>query len=167
MKETLTTIEKALFLKELEFFSHVGIEQAAEVAARAEEKRYEPGETIFVQDTPAEHVYLVVEGNVVAEKDGIVTTVVSPGRGFGDLTLVPGALYGFTARALEATLVLRFSTAEFLDTLLEHPEIAVGVVRAMGMRLREAGQQLADLGRQLQDGGPGPDPGDPGRTAGD
>lgn len=151
MKETLTTIEKALFLKELEFFGHVGIEQAAEVAAAAEEVHYEPGHLIFDADTPSEHVYLVIEGNVVAEKDGIVTTVFGPGRGFGDLTLSPGSRYGFSARAVVHTHALRFSIDEFMDTMLEHPEIAVGVVRALAIRVREASQQLADLGRQLQD----------------
>jgi CRP-like cAMP-binding protein len=147
----LTTIEKALFLKELEFFSHVGIEQAAEVAATAEEVHYEPGEIVFDQGTPSQHVYLVVEGNVVAERDGIVTTVFGPGRGFGDLSMIPGSSYGFTARAVLHTHVLRFSIDTFVETMHEHPEIAVGVVRALALRLREAGQQLADLGRALQD----------------
>ena len=159
MKETLTTIEKALFLKELEFFSQVGIEQAAEIAARAEEVHYEPGQVIFRADDPSEHVYLVIEGNIVAEKDGIVTTVISPGKGFGDLSLMPGSRYGFDARTVEHTHVLRFSMEDLVETMHEHPEMAVGVVRALAIRLREAGQQLADLGRQLQDSPPsGEDP---------
>jgi CRP-like cAMP-binding protein len=151
MKEMLTTIEKALFLKDLEFFSHVGIEQAAEVAARAEEVRYEAGDVIFEQDAPAQHVYLLIEGHVVAERDGIVTTVIAPGRGFGDLSMTPGSVYGVTAKAMQATHVLRFSIDGFMETMHEHPEIAVGVVRALAFRLREMGQQLADLGRALQD----------------
>jgi CRP/FNR family transcriptional regulator len=154
MRETFTTIEKALFIKELEFFSHVGIEQAAEVAAHAEEVHYAPGDVIFEADNLSQHLYLVVEGNVVAERDGIVTTVFGPGRGFGDLSLSPGSFYGFTARTVEQTHVLRFAIDDFVETLHEHPEIAVGVVRALAIRLREAGEQLADLGRQLQDGHP-------------
>lgn len=161
MKETLTTIERALFLKELEFFSHVGIEQAAEIAARSEEVHYEPGQIVFRQDDPSEHVYLLIEGSVIAERDGIVTTVFVPGRGFGDLSLSPGSLYGFSAKALEHAHALRFSIEDFTDTMLEHPEIAVGVVRALALRLREAGQQLADLGRQLQDGEPRRDEAEP------
>jgi len=155
VKETLTTIEKALFLKELEFFSQVGIEQAAEIAARAEEVHFEPGHVIFRADDPSEHVYLVIEGNIVAEKDGIVTTVISPGKGFGDLTLTPGGRYGFDARTVEHTHVLRFSIEDLVETMHEHPEMAVGVVRALAIRLREASQQLADLGRHLQDTPPG------------
>jgi CRP-like cAMP-binding protein len=156
VKETLTTIEKALFLKELEFFSHVPIEQAAEVAARAEEVHLEPGETIFEEGEPSKHVYLVVEGSVIAEKGGIITTVLTSGRGFGDLSLTPGGAYGITARAAGHTHVMRFSLDDFVDAMLEHPEIAVGVVRALSLRLREMGQQLADLGRELQDGSAAP-----------
>jgi hypothetical protein len=36
--------------------------------------------------------------------------------------------------------------------MLDYPEIAIGIVRALGERLKEAGRQLADLGKQLQDG---------------
>ena len=158
MKETLTTIEKALFLKELEFFGHVPIEQAAEVAATSEEVHYEPGETIYQQGESSKHVYLIVEGSVIAEKDGIITTVIDGGKGFGDLSLTPGGVYSITARAAEHTHVLRFSLDDFVDSMLEHPEIAVGVVRALALRVREMSQQLADVGRQLQDGAQGSDP---------
>ena len=159
MKETLTTIEKALFLKELEFFSQVGIEQAAEIAALAEEVHFEPGHVIFRASDPSAHVFLVIEGNIIAEKDGIVTTVIGAGKGFGDLTLTPEGLYGFDARTVEHTHVLRFSIDDLVETMHEHPEMAVGMVRALALRLREASQQLADLGRQLQDSPPcGEDP---------
>ena len=152
MKETLTTIEKALFLKEQDVFSNVGVEQLADVAAVAEEVHYEAGTVIVQQDQPSEHFYIVVEGDVLAERDGIVTTVMNAGRGFGDLTLEPGARYSFTARAVTHTHVLRISIDDFVDVMLEHPEIAVGIVRALGLRLREAELQLAAIGRALQDG---------------
>lgn len=152
MKETLTTIEKALFLKEQEVFSNVGVEQLAEVAAVAEELHYEAGSLIVKQDEPAEYVFIVVEGDVVAERDGIVTTVINAGRGFGDLTLEAGSAYGFSARAVTHTHVLRVAIDDMVETMLEYPEIAIGIVRALGERLKEAGKQLAALGRQLQDG---------------
>jgi CRP/FNR family transcriptional regulator len=152
VKPTLTTIEKALFLKELEFFEHVPIEQAAAVAALSIEVEFEPGATIISQGEPAEHIYLVIEGNAIAEKSGIVVTVFGPGRGFGDLSLVENARYGLTVRAAEHLHVLRFSLDEFVETMLEHPEIAVGIVRALAVRLAEVGDQVAQLSRQVQDG---------------
>jgi CRP/FNR family cyclic AMP-dependent transcriptional regulator len=152
VKPTLTTIEKALFLKELEFFGNVTIEQAAAVAAIAVEVEFEPGDIIFKQDEPAQHIYLVIEGNAIAEKNGIVITVFSAGRGFGDLSLMEDARYSITVTAAEHLHCLRFSVDEFVETMLEHPEIAVGVVRALALRLAELGEQMAQLSRQLQDG---------------
>ena len=152
MKETLTTIEKAIFMKEIEVFRDVGVEQVAEVARLAEELHFEPGTAIVQQGDPSEHVYVVVEGDVVAERDGIVFLVVATGKGFGDLSLEPGGTYHFTARAATHTHVLRVSTEDMVEAMLEHPEIAVGMVRTLAARLREASQQLADLGRALQDG---------------
>jgi CRP-like cAMP-binding protein len=152
VKATLTTIEKALFFKEQEFFSGVGVEQLAEVAALASEVHYEAGAVVVEHHEPSEHVFIVVDGNVVIEKDGIVTTVVGPGKGFADLTFAPGSTYGFTARAAVHTHVLRIALDDLHEAMLEHAELAVAIVRALSVRLREAGQQLAALGRQLQDG---------------
>jgi len=152
VKPTLTTIEKALFIKDLEFFAQVPIEQAAAVAALSVELEFEPGAVVFTQGSPSEHIFLVIEGSVLAERNGIVYTVFGPGRGFGDLTLVPDPKYGFTARAVTHLHVLRFSIAEFVETMLEHPEIAVGVVRALAVRLAEVGEQMAQLSKQVQDG---------------
>jgi CRP/FNR family transcriptional regulator len=152
VKETLTTIEKALFFKEHEFFAGVGVEQIADIAALASELHYEAGTVIVHQEDDSEHVFIIVEGNVVIEKDGIVTNVVGTGKSFGDLTLVPGSTYGFTARAVLHTHVLRIALDDIHEAMLEHPELAVGIVRALARRLKEASQQLAQLGRQLQDG---------------
>jgi CRP-like cAMP-binding protein len=155
VKETLTTIEKALFFKEQDIFRNVGVEQIAEVAALAEEMHYEAGTVIVEQEAPSEHVYIVVEGHVVAEREGIVTTVVTPGKGFADLTLVPGSTYGFTGRAATHVHVLRIALVDFVEVMLEHPEIAIGIVRALAIRLKEANEQLVALGRRVQDGEPG------------
>jgi CRP-like cAMP-binding protein len=152
MKPTLTTIEKALFIKDLEFFEHVSIEQAAAVAAQAIELEFEPGAVIFERGDTAEHVYLVIEGNALAERDSVVVTVFGEGRGFGDLSLATNAAYQFTIRAATHLHVLRFSVSDLVETMLEHPEIAVGVVRALGSRIAELGEQLAQLTRHAQDG---------------
>ena len=152
MKETLTTIEKALFIKELAFFEHVPVEHAAAVAVVAHEVHYDPGTVLFQQGDPAEHVYLAIEGSVILERDGIVLNVLSPGEGFGDLSLVPGAKYALSARAATHVHVLRIDTDDLADTMLEHPEIALGVVRVLSHRLNEISLQTADLNRQLQDG---------------
>lgn len=152
MKETLTTIEKALFLKELSYFEHVPIEQAAAVAGVAHEVHYDAGAVVIEQGKSADHVFLTIEGSVIIERDGIVLNVVGAGDGFGDLSLVPGAQYSLSARAATHLHVLRINTDDLTESMLEHPEVAVGVVRALASRLRDLSQQLVDLNRQLQDG---------------
>lgn len=152
MKETLTTIEKALFLKDLTFFEQLPIEQAASVAHVAHEVHFDAGSVILQQGEPAEYVFLTIEGSVILERDGIVLNVVGAGEGFGDLSLLPGARYALSARAATHLHVLRLQIDDLADTMLEHPEVAVGVVRALARRLREVTEQMVDLNRQLQDG---------------
>ena len=151
MSETLTTIEKALLLKDLEFFRNVSVEQLAVVAALAEEVRFAAGDVILRPDDPSEYVYVLLEGSAVVERDGIITTVVQAGRGIGDLRFEPGATYGMGLRAVQDVFALRLAEADFADAVLDQAEIALGVIRALAMRLREVGQQMAALSREVQE----------------
>jgi len=156
VKESLTTIEKALALKELEYFRDATVEQLAEIAGAATELHVEPGDIIVEPTDPSEHAYALIEGNVVVEREGVVTHVISAGRGFGDLSFTPGARMGLRIRAMTEVVALRVSVNDLLEAMLEQPEIAVGFVRGLSVRLSEMSQQVAALSRHLQDGPPPP-----------
>jgi CRP-like cAMP-binding protein len=158
MRESLTTIEKALVMKELEYFHDVPVEQLAEIAGVATEMHFEAGDVLVEPSDPADHAYAVVEGDLVVERDGVVTTVISAGRGFGDLSFKPAATFQLRIRALTETLVLRIAVSDLLEAMLEQPEIAVGLVRGLSVRVSELSQQVATLSRHLQDGTTPPAP---------
>jgi len=158
MRESLTTIEKALVLKELEYFRDASVEQLSEIAGVATELHFEAGDIIVEPTDPSEHAYALIEGDVVVERDGVVTHVISAGRGFGDLSFTPGATFGLRIRALTEVSALRVSVNDLLEAMLDQPEIAVGFVRGLSVRLSEMSQQVAALSRHLQDGTPPPAP---------
>ena len=156
MRESLTTIEKALMLKEIEYFRDATVEQLAEIAGVATELHFEAGDVIVEPTDPADQAYALIEGDVVVERDGIVTHVISAGRGFGDLSFTPGASLGLRIRAMTEVAALRVSVNDLLEAKIEQPEISVGFVRGLSVRLREMSQQVAALSRHLQDGTPPP-----------
>ena len=77
MRESLTTIEKALVLKEIEYFRDASVEQLSEIASVATELHFAAGDVIVEPTDPSDQAYALIEGDVVVERDGIVTHVIS------------------------------------------------------------------------------------------
>ena len=59
-----TTIEKVIFLQNVDVFSEVPTEQLAYVAAIAEEVSYLKNDDIYETNHPSDALYLVLEGKV-------------------------------------------------------------------------------------------------------
>ena len=66
----LATIEKVIFLKSVDIFSHATIEELGRVAALTEEVHFEPGETIYREGEPTDAIYLILTGRVAVEGNG-------------------------------------------------------------------------------------------------
>lgn len=90
---------------------------------------YGRGETIYAQDDPAEHVYLIRQGAVklsVLSKSGkqAVTGILGPGDFFGEGCLVGQAVRAGSATAMKPTRLLAFTRANWSLMLQSHPDLA-------------------------------------------
>ncbi|HET9325387.1 MAG TPA: cyclic nucleotide-binding domain-containing protein [Candidatus Eisenbacteria bacterium] len=149
MEETLTIIERTAFLKGTDMFSSIPTETLAQLAGRGRELHVEAGETIFREGDVNSGAYLVVEGLVEMRKGRALDGVRTPGQGFGELSLGEGEPHTFTAVASEHTHVLNVSNEALFDTMLDYPEVGVGMVRAIGKRVSELVQRVHDLEGQI------------------
>ena len=149
MEETLTIIERTAFLKGTELFASIPTETLAQLASRGRELRVEAGKTIFAEGEPNSGAYMVVEGLVEIRKGRALDGVRTPGQGFGELSLGEGEPHAFSAVATEDSLLLSVSNEALFDTMLDYPEVAVGLVRAIGKRVTELGQRVHDLEGQI------------------
>ena len=89
--ESMNTAALAEFLGR--FAPFAGLEEAerAAIAGVAEERSYEPGETLLLEDgTPAEHLFVVRDGSVELVHQGEVVDVLGPGESFGHPSLLSG-----------------------------------------------------------------------------
>jgi CBS domain-containing protein len=76
--------------------------QRLAIAAAAEERAYEPGEALLLEDgTPSEHLFVVREGSVELVHQGEAVEVLGPGESFGHPSLLSGLAPAFTVRARE------------------------------------------------------------------
>src|SRR6266852_1676066 len=84
-----------------------GIVERMEIAAVVTERRYEPGETLLLEDgTPSEHLFVVREGSVELVPLGEDVEALGPGESFGHPSLLSGLAPAFTVRARERTVCI-------------------------------------------------------------
>jgi CRP-like cAMP-binding protein len=144
--------DRVLLLKRAPFFAEVETDDLRHVARALEEQVFESGEPVFRIDERGDHMYIVVSGRVgistardVRAKDFIAE--LGEGECFGEMNLVDELPRSATALALEATHLLTLEKARLRSLLMSYPAIAVGMLRALSLRLREAHRRARGQGR--------------------
>ncbi len=144
--------ERVLLLKRAPFFAEVETDDLRHVARALEEQAFAAGEQVFRIDERGDHMYIVVSGRVgistardARAKDFIAE--LGEGECFGEMNLVDELPRSATAVALEATHLLTLEKARLRNLLMSYPAIAVGMLRALSLRLREAHRRARGQGR--------------------
>jgi signal transduction histidine kinase len=107
---------------------------------QAEEWRLTTGELLVKEGEPAEHFFVLLEGEIsVSKKYGdqqIIVARYRPGAFFGEVPLLLGVPYILTARAESDCRLIVFPEEGFWRLLRLCPSIASEIFRAMAARLR-------------------------------
>src|SRR5262249_12799726 len=80
---TLTIVQKALFLMEMDQFRGVGSAEIANIATHMDERHYEPGELILKEHEVEDRLFIIIEGEVVHLRHGVVIRRATRGMPFG------------------------------------------------------------------------------------
>ena len=136
---TFTAIEKVIFLKSVDIFSHATIEELGRVAALTEEVHFEPGETIFREGEPVDAIYLVLKGRVAVEGNGQVVREVGEKQAFGTVAALDRNPAIHTVKAIDAVYALKLNAQDFDDILSLDFELVRAIFRAL-CRMIRAGQ---------------------------
>src|SRR5436190_9473320 len=103
----MNTAARADFLGRFVPFDGLEPAEREAIAAAAEERGFERGETILLEDgTPSNHLFVVREGSVELVHQGEVVDVLGPGESFGHPSLLSGLAPAFTVRARERTVCI-------------------------------------------------------------
>jgi hypothetical protein len=138
----LSIIEKVLYLKNVELFQTIPAEDLAEVARVAEELRFEPGEELIREGAPGDELYIIIEGSVVVSAGGRRLARLEEKSVIGEMAILSDA--PTSARCVAATKgrALRIRRPNFRRFLLDYPEIAIGLINLLSVRLRETSAQV-------------------------
>lgn len=120
------------------------------LASAAVTRRYEPGEMVFSEDDPCEGLYVVESGlvkifKVSASGREQVLTIEGPEASVAELPVFDGGNYPASASAVLSSELLFIGKKDIRSLCLEHPEVALKVLRVVSARLRRLVTMVEEL----------------------
>ena len=111
-----------------------------DLAKIARQRHYEPDQVIYIEGDKAENIFLIETGWVKAtrmtrEGREQAMAFMRPGEIFGDIAIFIEEPYPATVTALEPVDVWVIPAQDFLALVKRHPELAMAIIRRMGMRV--------------------------------
>lgn len=134
----LSTVEKVLFLKSIDLFSQIPGEDLAQVALIATEEAREQGEEIFAEGEAGDALYLVLDGKVRVHRGDRQIAELGERECFGEMAILDASPRSATVTAIKDTNLLKISREDFQEIMSEKPEIALGIIKVLSHRLRNA-----------------------------
>jgi len=132
----LTVVEKVVFLQNVDVFSEVPSEQLTYLASIATVEDCLKGDIVFRENEPADALYLVLDGKVILERDGIEVKQVGSQNAFGTWALFDDESSLVTATVKENARLLKIDRREFVDLLADNVQVTQGVLKTLVKKLR-------------------------------
>jgi CPA2 family monovalent cation:H+ antiporter-2 len=138
MSERTTQIQA---LQSTPFFAELQPEDLEGILRVGQPVSFTSGETIVEQGALGDAMYLITAG--VAEVDvGGRFHRLGQGDFFGEMALISRSKRMATVKADEAVEALRIPADAFQSFLLDHPSVAISMLKALVVRLREVEQRI-------------------------
>ncbi len=131
----------ASILKNIPIFSSLSEQELAFLTARVVPRKFGAGELIFGESEPYTGLYVVESGQVRIFKSSAggreqVLSIDGPGGSFAELPVFDDGAYPASAQAVTDCSLLFFSKKDFQSLCMQHPQVALKVLRVVGARLR-------------------------------
>ncbi len=132
----LTTVEKVLFLQDVDIFEYTSTEDLAHIAGIVDEIELKPDEIIFKEGEIPDAMYIVSEGKVNLSRAGQEVMIAQEKDVFGTWALFDDEPRVATATTLEDTRLLRIDREDFIDLLADNVAITQSIMKTLVKRLR-------------------------------
>ena len=136
------TVKRLLALEGVEVFAECDVDDLAAIAAVAREQSFKAGSRVYREGDPGDALYVVIEGEAEARRDGQAVMVTRAKEAFGEVSLFDGAprVTEVVAKVDMRTLVI--DRRDFLDLLADRPELLTGVFRVLSRQLKSLVTEL-------------------------
>jgi CRP/FNR family cyclic AMP-dependent transcriptional regulator len=127
----------------------VGREELSVLVPKVQITEHEAGERIFSKGDPADCLMIVVLGRVKITSTSprgkeFLFNVLSESEIFGELALIDGGRRSADVTTIGRAALLRLYKSDFENFLIDHPLVALQVMRVLCERLRRATQLVED-----------------------
>jgi CRP/FNR family cyclic AMP-dependent transcriptional regulator len=132
---------RTMALKKTALFADLSERELADLAERAVPRHLSAGDVIFSEGEACDGLYVVEAGAVKVFTTSAggreqVLTIEGAGGSVAELPVFDGGPYPASAAAMTEATVLFVSKRDFQALCLEHPEVALKVLKVVGARLR-------------------------------
>jgi len=106
------------------------------VSNNDDHRSYRAGEKIFNAGEQGNYMYIVIDGEVLIERDGQIVRTIAPGDIFGEMSLIDASPRSADAVAKTDCIIAPVDERHFLFLVHETPMFALHVMGVMANRLR-------------------------------
>ncbi len=141
----MNIIEKLFFLRKAPLLAGLDEHNLLRVADIAVDMTFKTGETLFRQGDPGGSLYIILDGNVAIEIDGVEVNVLGNGQFFGEVTVLADLPRTAGAVARSEVYALSIERAAFLRLFESNRGLRLNVVREMGRRVCEISRREREM----------------------
>jgi CRP-like cAMP-binding protein len=138
----LSTLEKVLFLRQVDLFSEFSARELGMLAAKTQEVEFSRGDIIFREGDAGDSLYLILGGKVlVVRYEGEqkkVIVILEEKTCFGEMAILSDETRSATIEAAEPVTLLKIKNEDFKYLIIEKPEIAFSVFKILIKRIKNA-----------------------------
>jgi diguanylate cyclase (GGDEF)-like protein len=144
-------------LARVPLFHELDRDDLAMIASVTREESYGPARDIVRIGDAGHSLYIVVEGTVVvlypSRSADVELARLGAGEFFGEMAILNEKPRSATVRSVDGVKVLALEKDEFTRIVMESPRVALKVMEALSVRIRNTDEQLSGLSeRALRDG---------------
>jgi len=137
-------------LRRVPLFAELSEAEIARLGDIARERGYPKNSVILFEDDPGDALYVVVTGLVkvvLIGEDGreVILSVLKEGDFFGEMSLIDDQPRSAHVIAMEDSSLVVLRREDFQHRIREAPGVALGMLKAMSRRLREADEKIGGL----------------------
>jgi CRP-like cAMP-binding protein len=131
-------------------FAHLSDIELGRIRQAVREKGYPRGSVILFEHDPGDALYVVIGGQVkvvLIAEDGreVILALLKEGDFFGEMSLIDDQPRSAHVIATEDAQLLVLRRDDFLACMDDMPRIALGLLRALSRRLRQADDKIGGL----------------------
>jgi CRP/FNR family transcriptional regulator len=137
-------------LRRLPLFTDLTDAELAVIAQQVTTRAFDRGEIIFSEGDVCAELLIVRDGSVMLVKTSAngrqqLLSVERAGSSLSEVSVFDGEPYPASAETMTPTTLLRLEAESFRKICLQHPAVALKVIKTLGHRLRRMSNLVEDL----------------------